>query len=96
MEKEEKILIKYVQADFCQRMHMFLQYRDLREDFQEIDRTYLAPQMECKPSLEKHHKEKCFRDLSLPTVAYSGIAETRALKNLLSSLKGLKPHRGIP
>jgi hypothetical protein len=42
VEKEEKILIKYAQADFCQRVYMFLQYRDLREDFQEIERTYFT------------------------------------------------------
>ncbi len=96
MEKEERILIKYVQADLCQRVYMFLQFPDLRGDFQEIDRRYSAPQTGCRASPEPHPKQKCFRDVSFLTGAYSGIAEIRMLKNFLKSLKGLKPKRGIP
>ncbi len=96
MEKEEKILAKYVQANLCHRVYMFLQYPDLREDFQEIDRNHLAPQSGCKPSVEKHPKEKCFRDVSLPEGAYPGISEIRMLKHFLKSLKGLKHIRGMP
>jgi len=43
MKKEAEILIKYVQADFSQRMYMFLQFPDLRDAFQEIDRNKLRP-----------------------------------------------------
>ncbi len=47
MEKEEKILIKYVEADFCQRVYMFLQFPDLRKDFQKIERTYFTALNRC-------------------------------------------------
>ena len=71
MEKEEKILIKYAQANLCERVYMFLQFPDLREDFQEIDRRYSAPQTGCRPCPERHREQKCFRDGSLLTGAYS-------------------------
>ncbi len=70
MKKEAEILIEYVQADFCQRVSMFLQFPDLRDDFQEIERTYLAPQIGCSASREKHGKQKCFRNLSLLAGAF--------------------------
>jgi len=47
VEKEENILIKYEQADFCQRIYMFLHYPDLRADFQEIERTYFTALNQC-------------------------------------------------
>ncbi len=95
MEKEERILIKYEQADFCQRIYMFLHYPDLRADFQEIDRRHLAPQTECIPCPEKHVKKNCFSDVSLLRGAYSGTSEISMLRNFLRFLKGLKPKRGV-
>ncbi len=57
MEKEIEILMQYAQADPFMRMHMFLQFPDLRDSFQEIDRKDLAAQ---KGSLAKeYHKRKC-------------------------------------
>jgi hypothetical protein len=54
MKKEEETLIRYVQADFSERMFLFLQNPALRDDFQQIERTYLAPQIGCRPCL--HHR----------------------------------------
>jgi hypothetical protein len=96
MKKEAEILIKYVQADFCGRMYMFLQFPDLRGAFQEIDRSKLRCPAGFSYSTEEHSKEKCFRDLSLPTGAHGGVAEIKLLETFLESLKGFKPHRGIP
>jgi hypothetical protein len=57
MHKEVEMLIQYTQADFFRRMHMFLQFSDLRGSFQEIDRKDLAAQ---KPSsTQQHHRRKC-------------------------------------
>jgi hypothetical protein len=39
MKKEVEILIKYVQADFSKRIFLFLQNPDLRNAFQEIERS---------------------------------------------------------
>ncbi len=38
MKKEAEILIQYVRGDFSKRMYMFLQFPDLRDTFQEIER----------------------------------------------------------
>jgi hypothetical protein len=38
MERIKEILIHYAQADFYERMHLFLQFPDLRDTFQEIER----------------------------------------------------------
>jgi hypothetical protein len=38
MRKERDILDEYQQNDFFGRMHLFLQYRDLRGVFQEMER----------------------------------------------------------
>jgi hypothetical protein len=51
MKKEAATLIKYVKADFSERMFLFLQNPDLRDAFQQIERTYLAPRIGCRPFL---------------------------------------------
>jgi hypothetical protein len=57
MEKEVEMLIQYTQADFFRRMHMFLQFSDLRGSFQAIDRKDLAAQ---RASLtQQHHRRRC-------------------------------------
>jgi hypothetical protein len=38
MKKEAEILIQYARGDFSKRMYMFLQFPDLRDAFQEIER----------------------------------------------------------
>lgn len=38
MKKETKILIQYTRAGFSKRMHLFLQFPDLRNVFQDIER----------------------------------------------------------
>jgi hypothetical protein len=37
MERVIKILIQYEQADFAQRIHLFLQYPGMRDAFVEIE-----------------------------------------------------------
>jgi len=57
MEKEVEILIQYTQADFSKRMHMFLQFPDLRDSFQEIDLKDFAAQK--ASSTKEPNKRKC-------------------------------------
>jgi hypothetical protein len=38
MERVSEILIQYVQADFSQRIYLFLQFPDLRSVFKKIER----------------------------------------------------------
>jgi hypothetical protein len=66
MEKEAERLIKYVQADFSKRMFLFLQNPDLRDAFQEIERSKFRCPTGFSYSTEQHSKEKCFRNPSLP------------------------------
>lgn len=42
MEQAREILIRYAQADFYERIHLFLQYPGLRDIFQEIERKKLC------------------------------------------------------
>jgi len=45
MEQEMEILIRYGEADFNERLHLFLQFPELRGAFQEIEFKNLAAQM---------------------------------------------------
>ena len=48
MERVKEILIQYEQADFFERMHLFLQFPDLRNVFGEIERkiySFLRPRL---------------------------------------------------
>jgi len=48
MERAKEILIQYAQADFYERMHLFLQFPELRDVFGEIERTiyyFLHPRL---------------------------------------------------
>jgi hypothetical protein len=96
MKKKAEILIEYVQADFCKRMYMFLQFPDLRDAFQEIDRNKLRCPTGFSYATEQKSKEECFRNPSLPIGTYCGLAEIRTFKAFLESLTGLKPNKGIP
>ncbi len=51
-----KMLVQYARADSFMRMHLFLQFPDLRHSFQEIDRKDLAAQK--ASSTEEHHRER--------------------------------------
>jgi hypothetical protein len=42
VEQEIDIFIQYGEADMNKRLHLFLQFRDLRRGFQEIERKHLA------------------------------------------------------
>jgi hypothetical protein len=57
MKEEIEILTQYAQADFCRRMHMFLEFPGLRGSFQEIDRKDLTTQK--ASSTKQHHGKKC-------------------------------------
>jgi len=39
MKKEAEILKQYARADFSKRMYLFLQFPNLRDTFQEIERN---------------------------------------------------------
>ncbi len=42
MERAMEILMQYAQADFSERIYLFLQFRGLRDAFQEIERKSLC------------------------------------------------------
>jgi len=65
VEEKIEILIQYGEADKNKRLHLFLQFPDLRRDFQEIERKDLAAQMAFRSLGEQHNKRKCSRLLSL-------------------------------
>jgi len=52
MEKEMDILIEYGEADINKKLHLFLQFPDLRSGFQEIECKNLAFQKGFKSLLE--------------------------------------------
>jgi len=41
-EKTERLLEDYRQADFTRRLHLFLEYSELREEFMQIDQETSA------------------------------------------------------
>jgi len=64
MEKEIELLTQYTQADFFERMDLFLQYPGLRGAFQEIDRKELANQRAALSWAKQYSRKKCPRRLS--------------------------------
>ncbi len=42
MEQARDILIRYAQADFSRRIHLFLQFPGLRDAFQEVERIIFS------------------------------------------------------
>ena len=58
MEQKMDILIQYGEADINKKLHLFLQFPDLRSGFQEIDRKNLAFQTGFKSLLENQKSEK--------------------------------------
>ena len=70
MEQEIDILIQYGKADMGKRLHLFLQFPDLRRGFQEIERKKLAAQSGSASLRKEHIKEKCPRSVALLGAAY--------------------------
>jgi hypothetical protein len=83
----EEILRQYAEARINERLHLFLQFSDLRRPFREIDRKDLAYHEASGSLHEEHNKAKYSLHLLLLRGAYHRIIEIRILKNLLKSLK---------
>ncbi len=64
VEQEIDILIQYEEADMRKRLHLFLQFPDLRRGFQEIERKHSAVRTG-STSLRGECKGKCSNNLSL-------------------------------
>jgi len=79
-----EILRQYTEARIKERLHLFLQFPDLRRSFQEIDRKDLTY---TKASISLHDKAQYSLCLLLLREAFRRIIEIRLLKNLLKSLK---------
>jgi hypothetical protein len=90
MQQEIDILIQYGKADMGKRLHLFLQFPDLRSGFQEIERNGLAAQLGSTSLREEHIKEKCARSVILLGATYRRITKTKTLKHLLRSLRPSK------
>ena len=82
-----EILKQYTDARINERLHLFLQFPDLRRSFQEIDRKDLAYREASGSLHEEHNKAKNSLHLLLLRVAYHRITRIRILKNMLKSLK---------
>ncbi len=82
-----EILKQYAEARINERLHLFLQFPDLRRSFQEIDRKDLASKKASISLREEHSKAKYSLPLLLFRGVYHRIIEIRILKNLLKSLK---------
>ena len=87
MEQEIDILMEYGEADMDKRLHLFLQFPDLRRGFQKIERRHLAAQTESESLREEDIKEKSARSASFLGAAYRRIMEIKTLKNFLRSLR---------
>jgi hypothetical protein len=82
-----EILRQYTEARINERLHLFLEFPDLRRSFQEIDLKELAFQKAPMSLREEHNKAKYSLHLSLLRGLGHRIIEIRILKNLLKSLK---------
>jgi hypothetical protein len=58
MSQEIEILRQYEQSDFHKRLCLFLQHRDLRSVFQEIERSNFIAQTVSTYSIKQHSKEE--------------------------------------
>jgi hypothetical protein len=82
-----EILKQYTEARITERLHLFLQFLDLRRSFQEIDRKDLAFQKAPMSLREEHNTAKYSLHFLLFRSACHRIIEARILKNLLKSLR---------
>jgi hypothetical protein len=82
-----EILKRYTEARVGERLHLFLQFPDLRESFQEIDRKDLAYHKVSRSLREEHDKAKYSLHFLQFRRACHRIIDARILKNLLKSVK---------
>jgi hypothetical protein len=82
-----EIIKQYSEARINERLHLFLQFPDLRRSFQEIDRKNLAYHKVSISLHEEHDKAKYPLHLLLLRGVCYRIIEIRTLKNLLKPLK---------
>jgi hypothetical protein len=87
MQQEIDILIQYGKADMGKRLHLFLQFPDLRSGFQEIERKGLAVQTGSGSLLEKHNACSFPRSQSFLKGVYHRMVETNIFKTVLRSLR---------
>lgn len=85
-----EILRQYTEARINERLHLFLQFPDLRRSFQEINRKDLAFQKTSLSLREGHNKAKYSLCLLLLRRACHRIIEIRILKNWLKSLNPIQ------
>ena len=81
------ILIQYGEADINKKLHLFLQFPDLRSGFQEIERKGLAVQTGSGSLLEKHNACSFPRSQSFLKGVYHRMVETNIFKTVLRSLR---------
>lgn len=79
-------LKQYTEARINERLHLFLQFPDLRRSFQEIDCKDLAYYKACTLLREEHNKAK-YSPLLFLRGTYHRVIEIRTLKNLLKPLR---------
>ncbi len=84
-EIKGEILRQYVESHPEERLHLFLQFPNLRRPFQKIDRKELASK--ATSSHEDRAKVRYPFYLSFFRGVYQRIIEMGALKSLLKSLK---------
>jgi hypothetical protein len=82
-----EILKRYTEARIGERLHLFLQFPDLRRSFQEIDLKDLAYSKASRSLRQEHDKTKYSLHFLLFRRACHRIIEARILKNLLKSLR---------
>jgi hypothetical protein len=82
-----EILKQYTEARVNERLHLFLQFPDLRRSFQEIDSKDLAYHKAYRSLKEGHDKAKYSLHLLLLRGVYQRVIEISILKNLLKSFK---------
>lgn len=87
MEQKMDTLIQYGKADRGKRLHLFLQFPDLRRGFQEIERKQLAAQTGSRSFLEKHNACRFSRNQSFLKGGYCRMVETNVFKTVLKSLR---------
>jgi hypothetical protein len=83
----EEILKQYTEARINERLHLFLQFPDLRRSFQEIDRKDLANHKAYRSLREERVEAKYSLHLLLLRGVYQRTIEIRILKNLLKFLR---------
>jgi hypothetical protein len=75
------LLDSYRRADFSKRLHLYLQYRDLRSEFSEIERNGLRPE-----ALKGRPRKECSSAICVGTLTHlmGGTCE-KALRDHLDS-----------